>query len=247
MIALLKYQAIAEDLRQKIEDGVYRANDQLPLSSELEAQYGASKMTVKRALDYLVQQGLIVRRRGSGTFVKSLDASSLDKLIQHSRTQLLGMSSAYRGHDIKSRVLAFEIVPAPDPVAARLRLEPGSFVYHIVRVRSLDGQPRSFERSYMTLELIPGLREEHARHSIFSYIRDVLKLHIQSVHRLVKVRCATPQEEGELRLPNGSPVAVVHETYYLDNGQPFNYSITTHEPDHFALETVLVDGPSAKR
>lgn len=247
MIALLKYQAIAEDLQKKIDEGVYKADDQLPLSSELEVQYGASKMTVKRALDYLVQQGLIVKRRGSGTFVKGLAFSDLDKLIRHSRSQILGMSAAYSGHRIESCVLAFEIIPAPADVAARLRLEPDAFVYHIVRVRTLDGSPRSFERSYMPIERIPGLRRQHAEHSIFAYVRNELHLHIQSSHRLVKVRRATPQEEAELQLPNGSPVAVVHETYYLSNGQPFNYSITTHEPDHFALETVIVDKASPKR
>lgn len=185
---MLKYQAIAADLREKITRGIYQPDDQLPPSGELERTYQASKMTVKHALDYLENAGLIVKRRGSGTFVKGLDTTDLDRLVQRSRSQLLGMSSVYAGRAVKSKVLTFEAIAAPEAARGQLRLEVGSFVYHIVRVRGADAL-----------------------------------------------------EAEELHLASGAPVAVVQETYFLASGVPFNYSIATHEPEHFALETVLVD------
>ena len=83
---MLKYQAIAEDIRQKITQGIYQPDDQLPLTGELDKIYQASKMTIKRALDHLESEGLIVKRRGSGTFVKGLAMNDLDKLIRYSVT-----------------------------------------------------------------------------------------------------------------------------------------------------------------
>ncbi len=238
---MLKYQAIAADLREKITRGIYQPDDQLPPSGELERTYQASKMTVKHALDYLENAGLIVKRRGSGTFVKGLDTTDLDRLVQRSRSQLLGMSSVYAGRAVKSKVLTFEAIAAPEAARAQLRLEVGSFVYHIVRVRYLDGKPLILEKSYMPVVLLPNLRQQHAEQSIFSFVRDELHLRIQSVHHIVRVRGADAIEAAELRLASGAPVAVVQETYFLASGVPFNYSIATHEPEHFALETVLVD------
>lgn len=238
---MLKYQAIAADLREKITRGIYQPDDQLPPSGELERTYQASKMTVKHALDYLENAGLIVKRRGSGTFVKGLDTTDLDRLVQRSRSQLLGMSSVYAGRAVKSKVLTFEAIAAPEAARGQLRLEVGSFVYHIVRVRYLDGKPLILEKSYMPVVLLPNLRQQHAEHSIFSFVRDELHLRIQSAHRIVRVRSADALEAEELHLASGTPVAVVQETYFLASGVPFNYSIATHEPEHFALETVLVD------
>lgn len=237
---MLKYQAIANDIRQKINDGIYKPDDQLPLTSELEQVYNVSKMTIKRALDHLEADGLIVKRRGSGTFVKGLASNDLGKLAQHSSQQLFGMSKVYAGQKVTSKVLTFEAITAPAEVMTKLRLPADTFVYHIVRVRYLDGKALSLETSYMPLSLIPDLRRQQAEHSIFSYIRGELHLKIQSAHRIVQVRGANDMEMQELSIPLGSPVAVVRETYFLANGLPFNYSITTHEPEHFALETVVI-------
>ena len=137
--------------------------------------------------------------------------------------------------------LFVEVIAAPEAARAQLRLEVGSFVYHIVRVRYLDGKPLILEKSYMPVTLLPNLRQQHAEQSIFSFVRDELHLRIQSAHRIVRVRGADALEAAELHLASGAPVAVVQETYFLASGVPFNYSIATHEPEHFALETVLVD------
>ncbi|MFP9075400.1 GntR family transcriptional regulator, partial [Enterococcus faecalis] len=67
-----KYILISSDIRKKILEGVYQANQQIPFEKDLCVEYDASKMTVKKALDMLVSEGLIIKRRGSGTFVKDL-------------------------------------------------------------------------------------------------------------------------------------------------------------------------------
>ena len=67
-----KYIHISNDLKNKIIDGTFKANEKLPSEKELGLEYDASKMTVKQALDILVSEGLIIKRRGSGTFIKDL-------------------------------------------------------------------------------------------------------------------------------------------------------------------------------
>ena len=70
---MLKYEEIAEDIKNRIESGEYRPNDQLPLEKEMCEKYGVSRITIKKAMDKLVMRGLVVKRRGAGTFVKDID------------------------------------------------------------------------------------------------------------------------------------------------------------------------------
>ena len=69
---MVKYQEIANELRSQIQAGVYKPGEQLALEREMCEQYGVSRITIKKAVDQLVKEGLVVKRRGSGTFVKSL-------------------------------------------------------------------------------------------------------------------------------------------------------------------------------
>ena len=74
-----KYIEISNELRNHIlKDNLYHPNDQIPCEKDLCIQYGASKMTIKKALDILVDEGLIYKKRGHGTFVKGLSQQQLD-------------------------------------------------------------------------------------------------------------------------------------------------------------------------
>ena len=73
---MLKYQIVIDDLRQAIKNGTYPAYSQLPSVSKLCEQYDVSKITINKALGELEAQGLISRRRGSGSFVKKVETSS---------------------------------------------------------------------------------------------------------------------------------------------------------------------------
>ena len=88
-----KYTIIANDMRKKILEGVYKANDQLPFEKDLCTHYDTSKMTVKKALDILVSEGLIIKRRGAGTFVKDLSVEDMKSLLISS--QMIGTTAYY--------------------------------------------------------------------------------------------------------------------------------------------------------
>ena len=73
---MAKYKDIADDIREKIKNQEYTFGQKLPYEYVLCVAYHCNKETMKKALDILVKEGLIVRRRGAGTFVKDYDASS---------------------------------------------------------------------------------------------------------------------------------------------------------------------------
>ena len=82
-----KYAKIRNDVRNKIISGKYKPGTLLPKESEMILKYNASKLTVKKAMDELVNEGLIIKRRGSGTFVKGLSTEDIKSSQPISRFQ----------------------------------------------------------------------------------------------------------------------------------------------------------------
>lgn len=235
---MLKYEAIVQDLRKDIQNGVYQPGQQLALEKEMCEQYKVSRITIKRAVDELVKQGLVVKRRGSGTFVKSMESSDVKELSM--ANQFTGFAAAYRGHDIKSKILVFDIVHPKADVAEKLQVSTEGFVYDIVRVRYADGDPIVIEHTQMPIQLIPGIKRRVLEASIYSYIENELKLKIQSAHREVRAVMPTEDEKKYLRIEGLLPLLEVKQVAFLDDGRPFEFSISRHRGDRNCFRSVSV-------
>src|SRR5258708_2580128 len=108
-------------------------------------------MTARQALATMVSKGLVYRLRGSGTFVAEA------RLVQPERLTSFSEDMRARGMSPGSILLRREVCPAPDLVASRLRLPPGSDVVRIERLRTADGTPISLETAYLPASRFPGL------------------------------------------------------------------------------------------
>ena len=234
---MTKYSQIANDIRRKIINGDYSSNQQLPVESEIGKVYDASKLTVKKALDILVSEGLVIKRRGSGTFVKTLSNQEMDKITVGN--QMRGTTAFSPEKEVSSIILDFQVVAASKDVSQQLAISEDSFVYSIYRVRLLDGKPAVIENTFMPVEAIPGLNRQHLEGSIYEFIEDGLGLKIQSAHRIITVRKVTDFEAEQLILEKGDPVAVAEQIGYLDTGIPFEFSVSVHRYDEFAVKTIL--------
>ncbi len=232
-----KYVHISSDIRNQILEGKYRSNDKLPSEKELCQLYDASKMTVKQALDILVAEGLIIKRRGSGTFVKDLSPTEIERIMI--ANQFRGKTALNPNQTVTSKIYEFSVIRPDETIQEKLNIQADSFVYHIYRLRLLDNEPNVIEETYMPIDLIPGLTERVLQQSIYEYIEIELGLKLQSAHRKITVRKASDFEASELHLLPNDPVAVAEQTGYLANGAAFEYSITVHRYDEFSAEMIL--------
>lgn len=235
---MTKYMEIANDIRNSIVKQIIKPNEQLPFEKNLCIKYSASKMTVKKALDILVNEGLIIKRRGSGTFVKSINSDDMNKLLV--ANQFRGLTALYTGHEVRSDVIKFVVVNSDEATKNKLTLDDDEFVYNVLRVRHLDGKPFVMENMFMPISVLPGLKKHHAEGSIYSYIEEDLGLKIQSSHRTIRVRKSNETEQKYLELETNDPVAVVEQVAYLENGIAFEYSVSIHRYDCFTFETVIL-------
>lgn len=239
-----KYIEISNTLRNQIlKDDVYHPNDQIPSEKELCAQYNASKMTVKKALDMLVEEGLIYKKRGHGTFVKGLSRQQLNIMEENlcnAQQALTGFSKQYENEHVTSVVLDFSVIPPTTKIASNLHITEHDFVYKIIRVRKRNEVPCVLEETYMPIDLIPGLKLSHVKSSIYAYIREFLHYEIQSSHVRIRAKGASGFIAENLNLKPDNPVAVVEQIAFLNNGMPFEYSFSTHKADVFEFSAVMI-------
>lgn len=234
---MAKYKDIADDIRQKIIDKEYTFGQKLPYEYVLCMSYHCNKETMKKALDILVKEGLIIRRRGAGTFVKDFDPA-----LENANSMFAqGLTAKYRGiKEVTSQVLEFAVIPADETLSKKLQIDIGDFVYHIIRLRLLDKKPHLIDICYMPISLIPNLKIEHLKGSLYEYIEKTLKLKIQSCHININAALSTPLEQQYLGLKEYEPYIQEEQVGYLSNGSIFEYTLTRQHYNDFEFQTIVV-------
>lgn len=227
-----KYKVIYEDLRSRILSGEYDVGAQLPDELSLCKVYDCSRMTVKKACDMLVEEGLIYRKQGQGSFVLSRKADT--GAIEIQERELTGFSRAST-EKTSSKVLRFQLIFATKEIAAHLAIHENDPVYDILRVRLINDKPYVIEQTYMSPSLIPGITEDILNKSVYTYIEEVLGKKISAAQKTSRADISNALDHKELGLRDVEPVLEVEQTAYLDNGTPFEYSISRHRYDLFCF------------
>ncbi|MEX0746437.1 MAG: GntR family transcriptional regulator, partial [Rhodothermales bacterium] len=141
-----RHEQISAWLRERIQQGLYQPDEQLPSESRLGEQFRVSRITVRRALQTLENEELLYRRQGLGSFVKETRVSQgLIRLTDF----MEDMQQA--GIEASSRVLYFDAEDASPDIAAALGMEQGKKVVRLDRLRLGDGEPIAFDRTWLPL------------------------------------------------------------------------------------------------
>lgn len=198
-----RHEQISDWLRQQIEEGTYEIDAQLPSESQLGERFGVSRITVRRALQTLENEGLIYRQQGLGSFVK-------DNRVRQGLVRLTDFveDMAQAGITASSRIVHHAQEPAPPDVAAALGLEEGAVVVRLDRLRLGDGKPFAFDRTWLPVfygQLLEGRNLNEA--SIYTILEkhyeiEVLRgrFRIEAVHADAEVAVHLQVQEGRALL-----------------------------------------------
>jgi GntR family transcriptional regulator len=217
------WELVADALRRAILDRTYKPGDQLPSENQLAAQHGASRPTVRRALQDLRLKGLIETRQGKGAFVRMPSPIGItltaDNYNRHQREGRPGFAAQMQeqGHTSRQDILEVGIVPAPSEVAQRLSIEEGADVV-MRRLRFVvDDLPVQLVRVYYEPHLVAGSKLERPVRIPDGVHAELRRLGVQ-VTRFVEdfmgARLPDPDEERALQLPSGVPVTRNVRTAY---------------------------------
>ena len=143
------YLQLAGKLGESIREGHWKGGEALPAERHLCERLGISRVTLRQAVDALVEQGLVVRRQGAGTFIT--------KQIQHDLAGLTSFSEILRmkGLEPGTRWLEQRLRPAHGEEILRLGLSPDAMVASLVRLRSADGRVMAYEQAVLPQTVVP--------------------------------------------------------------------------------------------
>jgi len=145
------YQQLQRSLREAIETRVLAPDDALPAERQIAAELSVSRITVRKAIDGLVEEGLLVRRQGSGNFVCSRIEKNFAKLTSFSEDMRA------RGRTPRSEWLKRSEGAVTPEEALTLRLSPGAPVYRFHRLRFADDTPMCLEYATIAATALPSL------------------------------------------------------------------------------------------
>lgn len=217
------YVTVQADLKQKIYQGEF-PNLKLPDERSLAEQYGVSRSSIKRALNVLVQQGVIFKKRGSGTFVNPLYLKN-HAIFQHEGSNL-GVSDSFRvdGKAPSIELLDFQVIPATTEQQQALFLNEGDFVYEIKRLRRLEGVPFMIERGYVPINVLPGLNRTIVSGSVYEYIEKTKHRTVTKSFMTIMAEPSNDEDQELLELAANEPVGIMEGIFFMDDGTPLEFS-----------------------
>ncbi len=182
------YLQLADALQAQISDGSLRPGDKLPSEAQLRRHYQLSQVTVRRAVNTLLQRGLVTTAQGRGTFVKSPDISDAVFQLRELKEYIV------QGERTRVNLLEVRVLPADERVARKLCIEPGEWAIYLRRLLMDRDTPISYHREYLVYDpsqpIVEGELEVTALEGLF---RGNGKAALQS--GALTIECVTLRED----------------------------------------------------
>jgi DNA-binding GntR family transcriptional regulator len=226
------YYQLAQQLEHAIESGDLPRGTQLGNEILLADRLGLSRPTVRRAIGYLVDRGLLVRKRGVGT-----------QVVQPRVRRRLELTSLYDdlaggGQEPTTQVLSLDKLPASDPVARALGLADGEPVLALERLRLAHGEPLAVLRNYLPVDLVTLSSEALERTGLYQLMRAAgVRLHLAT--QTVGARSATAAEARLLGERRSAPLLTMWRTVYDDSGRAVEFASHYYRASLYSFEFVL--------
>lgn len=214
------YKDIAKKLRFRINSDEFSLGDVLPTERQLMDEYHASRVSIRKAIDELVKQGLLEKIQGSGTYIRQKTGVHLLHPLRSGFED-----SAAVGQTISSEVIEFAVIrPAPE-VISRLKISADERVYYIKRVRKMNDRPQILEESYMPVNLFPDLTVRILERSKYEYIEKTLGMKIAGSYQEFSPVMPSKEEELLLNIESPEPLLQITSLSDFEDGTLFDYSV----------------------
>ena len=231
-----KAQRVYLSLRDQITGGALSDGESLPGEQRLAESFGVSRVTVRRALDALAGTGLIERRAGSGTTVRTTGAD--DRPVAMNFTTLMPQL-VEMGRSTTARLLSFTYGAAPEVVARAMDLEDGAEVQIATRVRSADETPFSHLTTYVPAQIARNYSEDDlASHPLYALL-ERSGVEIEEAHQSISATLAGPEVAEALNVATGTALLSLRRVVRDVNGNGVEYLAALYRPDMFRLDMPL--------
>lgn len=228
------YFQVSSQLEQAIQSGELPPGFRLQNEIALADRYGLSRPTMRRAIQELVDKGLLVRKRGVGTQVVN------GRVRRKVELTSLYDDLAKSGQRPTSKVLHLAVEPAPDDVATELGVKAGSPVVHLQRLRLAAGKPLAIMQNWLPEDLAVVAESDLAAHGLYELMRGQ-GVHMVVARQQIGARGATKEEARLLRLRAGAPLLTMQRATFDDVGRAVEWGSHAYRAESYSFEVTLVE------
>lgn len=235
-MATAKFTEIADSMRQRVRDGFYSLNQKLPSEYNLAEEYGVSRLTIRKAIDALIAEHILIKNPGQGTYIIPQDSK-----VESGRLGLQSFTEVAKafGKTPRTEVLRFE--PAknlPTEIAQALQLNPTvTPVVALVRRRFWDDDPMTVEHLYMPAEYLEGCTADDLAGSLFARLEE--QVTIAYSQQSVEATLVTPTLSEQFNLPEGAALLQVTSVTYTAEAKPIYYDRSFYRADKYSIKSTL--------
>lgn len=228
------YYQVATRIEDAIRSGKLPAGARLENEVALSERLGLSRPTIRRAIQDIVDKGLLVRRRGIGTQVvhgemaRPVELTSLHEDLTRS------------GRRSSTSLLLSEVVQADAAMAEQLSVEEGSQLLRLRRLRSSDDTPLAVLENFLPADFIDLNIEDLTQYGLYQVLRS-RGTTMRVARERIGARKATPEESELLDIEAASPVLTMERTAYDNSGRAVEYGKHCYRPDLYSFSVTLVD------
>ncbi|MDN5362727.1 MAG: GntR family transcriptional regulator, N-acetylglucosamine utilization regulator [Moorella sp. (in: firmicutes)] len=228
------YEQLKDILKQKITAGELQPGAALPGERQLMETYGVSRVTVRQAIAELVNEGLLYRQHGKGTFVAP-------KRIERPLARLLGVAEelALEGLDIGIQVIKSGLQEAPPEARQELQLAEGETVFGVTRLITAAHQPLLLDASYFPPAIGQLLQNMDLSKDLIYTQLELYGYKISNGRQRISAGRVSREEARYLQCRAGSPVLIVKRTTYVEGGLPIDYSRAIYRGDRYEYHVDL--------
>lgn len=216
---IAQYKQIENDIFDKISTGYYKQNDMIPTELELSNTYKVSRVTVRRATDNLVAQGLLYRTPGVGTFVNHNPTTQKIATLKSFNEEMkeLGLTAS-------TKVNNFSLQEADEKITRMLGISESEMVYYIERTRYANNEILVFEKTYMSVKNNPELSIKILEGSKYDYVENITGRKIDYSYHQTSPILPTKKISDMFNITEQTPIIKIANTTYLDDGSILDYT-----------------------
>ena len=224
------YIQLKNELLKDIREN-YKPTEIIPAEGELEKHYNVSRITVRRAIEELGKEGVLVKKQGKGTFVKEqkilYDANSIGSLTQRLEKQ---------NHHLSTASIEFEIITDDHIVKDLLNCDT---LLCIKRFRLLDNVPFALMLNYFDIKTVPALQKNFKVESLYTFLKEEYALEFFTAEETVSAKAATKEEADKLNIEEKHPLLSLQRLSKDRNDKPVEFSDILIKADMYKHKIML--------
>lgn len=222
------YIQIHNEIRKEIESGKWAVGERIPSERQLSQDFDVSRMTLRQAIQTLVDEGILQRQVGSGTYV----ASSKVQEKMSGTTSFTEITES-QGKKPSSKTVSYHVADPSISEIEKLKLKDGDQVLRMERIRYADKQPICFEVATIPIGIVNSLNKKDITSSLYKALEDKAGLKLGDATQTVSAILASEKIANFLNVKRGSAILRVRQVTTLDDDRPFEYVRSQYAGDRF--------------